>query len=116
MKRILGVALSFMMFSVALVAARNSHTFHLSTDVRAGNVQLPHGTCEVTWKATSGPQVQLTIETEDRKTVTVPARMVEGKQDGAGMTTNVVNGVTWLFELHTRGAKFTFDSGTEASK
>lgn len=116
MRRILGLALLFMLSSVALMAAKNSQTFNLSTDVQAGNVQLPRGTCEVTWSVHSGSQVQLTIKTEDTNTVTVPARMVEGKQDRPGMVTNVVNGVTYLVELHTRNARFLFDNATEASK
>jgi hypothetical protein len=116
MRRILGLALLFMLSSVALLAAKNSQTFNLSSDVHAGNVQLPRGTCEVTWRAPSGSQVQLTIKTEDKKTVTVPARMVEAKQDRPGTVTNVVNGVTYLVELHTKNARFIFDNGTEASK
>jgi len=116
MKRILGVALLFMLSSVALMAAKNTETFYLSTDVRAGSVQLPHGKCEVTWNRTSGSQGQLTIKTEDRKSVTVVARVVEGKQDRAGTVTNVVDGVTYLVEIHTKNAKFIFDNGTEASK
>ena len=65
MKRILGVALLFMLSAVAVVAAKNAQTFYLSSDVRAGSVQLPRGTCEVTWNTTSGSQVQLSIKTED---------------------------------------------------
>jgi methylaspartate ammonia-lyase len=116
MKRIFTVAVFFMLSSVALLAAKNSQTFVLPTDVRAGNVQLPHGTCEVTWSTTSGSQVQLTIKTEDKKTVAVPAHMVESKQDRAGTVTNVVDGVTYLVEFHTKNAKFIVDSGTVASK
>ncbi|HMH11958.1 MAG TPA: hypothetical protein VK578_02510 [Edaphobacter sp.] len=116
MRRIIGFALLFIWSSVTLVAAKNSQTFYLSTDVRAGNVQLPRGICEVTWSTTSGPRVQLTIKTDDKKTVTVPALVVEGKDDRAGVVTSVVNGVTYLVELHTRTAKFVFENGTKASK
>ncbi len=116
MRRILGFALLFILSSVTLMAAKNSQTFYLSSDVRAGNVQLPRGICEVTWSTTSGSRVQLTIKTDDKKTVTVPALMVEGKEDRAGVVTSVVNGVTYLVELHTRNAKFVFENGTEASK
>ena len=70
----------------------------------------------MTWSAPSGSQVQLTIKTEDKKTVTVPAQMVEGRQDRTGTVTNVVDGVTYLVELHTKNAKFIFDNGTQASK
>src|SRR5258708_17628719 len=116
MRRVLGFALLFILSSVTLMAAKNSQTFYLSSDVRAGNVQLAGGICEVTWSTTSGSRVQLTIKTDDKKTVTVPAIMVEGKEDRAGVVTSVVNGVTYLVELHIRNAKFVFDSGTEASK
>jgi len=108
MRRILGIAILLILSSVTLIAAKNWQTFYLSADVRAGNVQLPRGICEVTWTAKPGSQVQLTIKTEDKKTVTVPARMVEGKQDRTGVVTSVVNGVTYLQELHTKNAKFIF--------
>jgi len=116
MRRILGFALLFILSSVTLMAAKNSQTFYLSSDVRAGNVQLPRGICEVTWSTTSGSRVQLTIKTDDKKTITVPALMVERKGDRAGVVTSVVNGVTYLVELHTRNAKFFFENGKEASK
>lgn len=120
MGRIPGLALlfllSFLLSAVALLAAENSQTFYLSSDVRAGNVQLPRGICEVTWSTRSGSQVQLTIKSEDKKTVTVPARMVEGKQDRSGTVTSVVNGVTYLNELRTRNAKFILERGTEAAR
>jgi hypothetical protein len=116
MRRILGFSLFFILSSVTLMAAKNSQTFYLTSDVRAGNVQLPRGICEVTWSSHSGSRVQLTIKTDDKKTVTVPALMVEGKDDRAGVVTSVVNGVTYLVELHTRNAKFVFENGTGASR
>ena len=116
MRRILGFALLFVLSSVTLMAAKNSQTFYLSSDVRAGNVQLPRGICEVTWSTTSGSRVQLTIKTDDKKTVTVPALMVEGKEDRAGVVTSVVNGVTYLVELHTRNAKFVFENRADTTK
>src|ERR1700747_3692103 len=116
MTRILGFAFFFTLSSVTLMGAKNSQTFYLSSDVRTGNVQLPRGICEVTWSTPSGSRVQLTIKTDDRKTVTVPALMVEGKEDRAGVVTSVVNGVTYLVELHTRDATFVFEKGAESSK
>ena len=116
MRRIFGFALLFILSSVTLMAAKNSQTFYLVSDVRAGNVQLPRGICEVTWNTTSGSRVRLTIMTDDKRTVTVPALMVEGKEGRAGVVTSIVNGVTYLVELHTRNAKFVFENGTVASK
>jgi hypothetical protein len=116
MRRIPGFALLFIFSSLTLMAAKNTQTFYLNSDVRAGNVQLTRGICEVTWSPTSGSRVELTIKTDDKKTVTVPAVMVEGKEDKAGMVTTVVNGVTYLVELHTRSARFIFENATASSK
>lgn len=116
MRRMIGFALFFILSSVTLMAAKNSQTFYLSSDVWAGNVRIPRGICEATWITTSGSRAQLTIKTDDKKTVTVTAHMVEGKEDRAGAVTSVVNGVTHLVELHTRNAKFVFENGTVASK
>jgi hypothetical protein len=98
------------------MAAKESQTFYLSADVRAGNMLLPRGICEVTWSTTTGSYVQLTIKTEDKKTVTIPARVVEGKPDRTGVVTSVVNGVTYLEELRTRNAIFILRNGAEAPK
>lgn len=112
----LGLALMSMLFSVTLMAAKESQTFYLATPARAGNIQLPRGICEVTWNAPSGSRVQLIIKTEDEKTITVPARIVEGKQDRTGVVTSVVKGVTYLDELYTPNAKFIFQNGKDPSK
>ena len=116
MRRIVGHALLSMLFLVTLMASADSQTFYLATPVRAGNVHLPRGICEVTWNPASGSRVQLTIKTEDEKTITVPVRMVEGKQGRTGVVTSVLNGVTYLDELHTRNAKFIFQNSKENSK
>jgi hypothetical protein len=116
MKRILGLTLLFILSSVTLSAAKNSRTFYLPSDVRAGGVLLPRGICEVTWSVPTGSLVQLTIKTDDRRTVTVPARMVEGKQETTGAVTSVVNGITYLDELHTDDAKFIFENANGVPK
>ena len=116
MRRMLGFAILSILISASLMAAAAAQTFYLATAARAGRVQLSRGICEVTWKAVSGSQVKLTIKTEDEKTVTVPARMVEGKQDETGVVTSVVNGVTYLQELHTKDAKFIIQNRIDGSK
>jgi hypothetical protein len=107
MKRILGLAGVLCMFSsLPLLAAKNSQTFFLPTDVRIGDVQLPQGQCDVTWTEASGSQVQMTIKMENKKTITIPARMVEVKQREVGVTTFVDNGVTYLQDFHTARETF----------
>ena len=116
MRYMRGLALLAMLFPGTLMAARDTQTIYLAAPVRAGNGQLPRGICEVSWNATSGSRVRLTIRTEGDKTLTVSARMVEGKQETTGVVTSVINGVTYLQELHTRNARFLIQNRTEGSK
>ena len=116
MRRILAFGLLSILFLATVMVAQNSQTFYLATAARAGNVQLPRGIYEVTWSAPSKSRVTLTIKTEDEKTFKVLARVIDGKQDQTGVVTHVVDGVSYLQELHTSNAKFILQNGTEASK
>ena len=116
MRYMRGFALLAMLVSGTLMAAKDTQTIYLATPVRAGNAELPRGICEVSWNAASGSRVRLTIKTEDDKTFTVSARMVEGKQDTTGVVTSVINGVTYLQELHTKNVRFVIQNRTEGSK
>jgi hypothetical protein len=116
MKSILGLAVTTMMLPATVMAAQNSQTFYLATPARAGNVKLPRGICEVTWSSPSGSRVRLNIKTEDQKTVKVLARVVGGNQGRTGVVTSVVNGVTYLQELHANNATFILQNGIKASK
>lgn len=116
MRHMCGLALLVMLFPGTLMAAKGTQTIYLATPVRAGNAQLPRGICEVSWNAASGSRVRLTIKTEDDKTFTVSARMVERKQDTTGVVTSIINGVTYLQELHSKNARFVIQNRTEGSK
>ena len=111
-----GLVLLAMLFPGTLMAAKDTQTIYLATPVRAGNAELPRGICEVSWNAASGSRVRLTIKTEDGKTLTVSARLVEGKQDTTGVVTSDINGVAYLQELHTKNARFVIQNRTEGSK
>ena len=58
----------------------------------------------------------LTMKTEDDKSFTVSARMLEGKQETTGVVTAVINGVTYLKELHINNARFVIQNRTEGPK
>jgi hypothetical protein len=116
MKFMRGLVLLAMLFPGTLMAAKDTQTIYLAAPVRAGNAQLPRGICEVSWNAASGSRVRLTIKTEDDKTLTVSARMVAGKPDTTGVVTSVINGVTYLKEIHTNNARFLIQNRTEGSK
>lgn len=107
MKRILGLGVLLVLFSLPLFAAKNSETFVLPSEVRIGDTTLPEGHCKVTWTDASGSQVQLTIKMEEnKKTVTIPARVVEGKPLSGGAETVVSNGTRYLVAFHAKNATF----------
>jgi len=106
MKRFLGIGFLLALFCLPLHAAKSSQVFLLPSDVRVGEVQLPEGHCTVTWTDMTGSQVQLTIRTEDSKTITIPAKVIVGKQRDTGVETVFANGVTYLLAFHSNDATF----------
>ncbi len=115
MKRVLGLGLLLASFALPVLAGKNSQAFLLPWDVRVGDAQLPQGRCEVTWTETSGSQVQLTIKTADKKTTTVPARIVQGKHANVAVLAVKVSGVRHLEGFQTRDATLVVrDAQTEA--
>jgi hypothetical protein len=117
MQRILGITLLLALFSLPLFAAKNSQDFVLPSDVQIGTAQLPEGHCSVTWTQASGSEVQLTIKAEgQKKTITVPARVVEGKQGSVGVQTSVANGVTHVTEFDTKTARFIVQDASGIAK
>ena len=106
MKRTLGFVLLLTCFSLPVLAAKNSLGFLLPADVRIGDIQIPHGPCNVTWTEPSGSQVLLIIKTEGRDSITLPARMVEVKHPKSGITTFVDSGVTYIQDFHTADHTF----------
>ena len=116
MRRIPGFVLLSILILATVTAAQNSQTFYLATPARAGNIQLPRGIYEVTWSTPSKSRVTLTIKTEDEKTFKILSRVIEGKQDRIGVVTSVVDGVSYLRELHTGNARFILKNGIEGAK
>ncbi|RZU35227.1 hypothetical protein [Edaphobacter modestus] len=116
MRRILGFALLSILFTASAMAAQNSQTFYLATAARAGNIQLPRGIYEVTWSTPSKSRVTLTIKTEDEKTFKIPSRVIEGKQDRTGVVISVVDGVSYLQEIHTSKSRFILENRIEGAK
>ena len=106
MKRIPAIALLLALFALPLFAGKNSQEFSLPANARVGDVQLQEGHCTVTWTQAAGSQVQLTIKTENQKTITVPAQMVEGKPGPIAVQTYVSNGQTYIKEFDTKNARF----------
>jgi hypothetical protein len=116
MQRILGIALLLALCSLPVFAAKNSQEFVLPSDVQIGNAQLPEGNCSVSWTQPSGSEVQLTIKTESKKTVTITAHIVEGKQASVGVQTLVSNGVRYVTEFDTKSARFIVQDASGIAK
>jgi hypothetical protein len=116
MKRILCFGLMLVLSSLPALAAKNSQSFFAPSAVRVGDTQLPQGHFNVTWTDPSGSQVQLTIKAANKKTITVPAQIIEEPQSNTGVVTSDVNGVTYLQELHTSKARFILQNNASASK
>lgn len=106
MKRVLYVGLLIAVCSMPVFGAKNSLGFSLVSDVRVGDARIPKGDCTVTWAEPSGNQVVLTIKTTDRKTLTVQARIGEGKPSHVGAVTFTSDGTTYLKAIHTKEAIF----------
>lgn len=115
MKRILGLGLLVLSFSVPALAAKNTQGIIIAGDVRVGDARLPQGDCTFSWTEPSGGSVQLTLKVDGQKAVTVPAHMVEEKHFNSGSGTVQVNGVTYLHEVHTKTATFVIDGVPGAS-
>ena len=78
-------ALFLVLSFVPLFAARNWQRFFLPSDVRVGDVQLRGERCDVTWTEASGSRLRLTIKADDKKTISIPERVIEGEQLGGGV-------------------------------
>jgi hypothetical protein len=116
MKRLVLLGVLMTALSSPLLAAKNSEKFDLPWNVVLDGVQVPAGQCEVTWTETSGTDVQLTIKTADKKTVTVRAIAVEGEAEHTGPVTSVVDGVRHLKGFRTKNSSFTIEAEPAATR
>lgn len=95
MKRFLGYALVVAMLAIPAFAAKNSKKVTLTADVKVGSTELKAGDYVVTWTG-DGKDVQVTIAAKKGATVTVPATVVEAKNDHVGAVIATVNGASTL--------------------
>lgn len=116
MRRILGLGLLVLSFSVPAFAAKNSQGIAIANDVRVGDALLRQGDCTFSWTEPSGTsEVQLTLKVDGQKAVTVPAHIVAETHFNPGAGTVQVNGVTYLHEVHTKTATFVIEAAPGTS-
>jgi hypothetical protein len=115
MKRVLASTfiLAFLPFA-ANAASQNSAHVVLDSNVTVGNTELPKGSYKVVWTGTD-PNVQVTF-TNGSWTKTVPAHIVEGRNNMEAEMTDVKDNKTFLTALELRSATLQFADGAHAAQ
>ena len=98
----------------ANAASPNSAHVVLDSNVTVGTTELPKGTYKVVWTGTD-PNVQVTF-TSGNWTKTVPAHIVEGRNNMEAEMTDVKGNKTFLTALELRNATLQFGDGTHAGE
>jgi hypothetical protein len=95
-------------------AAQNSAHVVLNSNVTVGTTELPKGTYKVVW---TGPDTNAQVTfTNGSWTKTVPAHIVEGRNDNEAEMTNVKGDKTFLTALEFRNATLQFGDSTHAGE
>ena len=98
----------------ANAASKNTANIVLDSNVTVGTTELPKGTYKVAWTGTD-PNVQVTF-TSGNWTKTVPAHIVEGRNNTEAEMTDVKGNKTFLTALEFRNATLQFGDGTHAGE
>ncbi len=114
MKRFLGYAAMLALLSAPAFAAKNSGTVNLSEPVTVGTTQLPAADYKVTWTGT-GSNVQVTLA-HGKSTVTVPAKLVEKKNNVNSVLTDSKGGSAVLETINLSNVTIEFGSSTSSGQ
>jgi hypothetical protein len=98
----------------ANAASPNSAHIELANNVTVGTTELPKGTYKVVWTGTD-PNVQVTF-TNGNWTKTVPAHIVEGRNNMEAEMTDVKGNKTFLTALEFHNATLQFGDATHAGE
>jgi hypothetical protein len=114
-KRVLAVTfiLSILPFA-ANAASHNSARIVLDSNVTVGATELPKGTYKVVWTGTD-PNVQVTF-TNGHWTKTVPAHIVEARNNNEAEMTDVKDNKTFLTALQFHDATLQFGNETHTGE
>jgi hypothetical protein len=105
--------LAFLPFA-ANAASQNSAHLELDSNVTVGTTELPKGTYKVVWTGTD-PNVQVTF-INGNWTKTVPAHIVEGRNNMEAEMTDVKGNKKFLTALEFRNATLQFGDGAHAGE
>ena len=113
-KRALAFTFILAFLPFAANAAQNSAHIVLDSNVTVGATELPKGTYKVVWTGTD-PNVQVTF-TNGGWTKTVPAHIVEGRNNIEAELTNVKDSKTFLTALQLKNATLQFGDATHSGE
>ena len=112
-KRALAFSFIFAILPFAANAAsKNSANIVLDNNVTVGNTELPKGTYKVVWTGTD-PNVQVTF-TNGKWNKTVPAQIVEGRNNMEAELTDSKDNKTFLTGIQLKDATLKFGDSTHA--
>jgi hypothetical protein len=114
MKRFLGYAAILALLSAPAFAAKNSDTISISQPVTVGSTQLPAAEYKVTWTGT-GSNAQVTLA-HGKSTVTVPAKIVEQKNNMNSVLTQSKDGANILQGINLNKVSVTFTSAPSSGQ
>ena len=114
-KRVIAITfiLAFLPFA-ANAASKNSANVAIAHNVTVGTTELPEGTYKVVWTGTD-TNAQVTF-THGNWTKTVPARIVEGRNNIEATLTDVKGNTTFLTALEFHNATLQFGEGTRSGE
>ena len=114
-KRVLAFTFIFAILPFAANAAsKNTANIVLDSNVTVGTTDLPKGSYKVVWSGTD-PNVQVTF-TNGNWTKTIPAHIVEGRNNMEAEMTDVKDNKTFLTGLEFRNATLQFGDTTHAGE
>src|SRR3984885_13513468 len=113
-KRVLFTFLLAFLPISANAATQNSAHIELDSNVTVGATELPKGAYKVVWTGTD-PNVQVTF-TNGAWTKTVPAHIVEGRNNIEAELTNVKDSKTFLTAIQLRNATLQFGDATHSGE
>jgi hypothetical protein len=114
-KRVL--AFTFILASIpfaANAASKNSAHVVFSNAVTIGNTEVPKGSYKVVWTGTE-PNVQVTF-TNGKWSKTVPAHLVEARNNPESQTVSVKGDKTFLNGLELHDATLAFGNSTQTGE
>jgi len=98
----------------ANAASKNSANILINDNVTVGTTELPKGTYKIEWTGTD-PNVQVTF-TNGKWSKTVPAHIVEGRNNMEAELTDVKGDKTFLTALELHNATLQFKDGAHSSE